>query len=229
MSLRVLVTEDEAIIRLDLVEALAAEGYTVVGDCGSGDRAVEMAVELAPDVVMLDIKMPGLDGISAARRISETSEAAIVMLTAFGQRELVSDAGEAGAMAFLVKPYRPSDLVAALELAVARRREAAGLAADAAELAAKVDHLESKLEQRKIVDRAKGRLMDAHGLSEDEAHRLIRRSAMSRRLRMADVAGEVLRGKLPAVEGPAAASPAATEAAAGTEPVAGEPAAGSRG
>lgn len=197
MSLRVLVAEDEAIIRLDLTETLAAEGYTVVGDCGRGDRAVELAVVLAPDIVMLDIKMPGLDGISAARRISECSEAAIVMLTAFGQRELISEAGAAGVMAFLTKPYRRSDLVAALELAVARRREAAGLVSDAAGLAARVDDLESRLEQRKIIARAKGRLMDARGLGENEAHRLLQQSAMSRRLPMADVAGEVLRGAFP--------------------------------
>ncbi len=190
MSLRVLVAEDEAIIRLDLVETLTAEGYTVVGDCGSGDRAVELAGELAPDIVMLDIKMPGLDGISAARRISESGDAAVVMLTAFGQRELISEAGEAGAMAYLTKPFRRADLVAALELATTRRREAA-------ELAAKADDLESRFEQRKLVDRAKGRLMDDHGLSEDQAHGLLRRSAMGRRLRMADVAAEVLSGRHP--------------------------------
>ncbi len=189
-----MVAEDEAIIRLDLIEALRGEGYDVVGDCASGDRAVEMAVELQPDIVLLDIKMPNLDGITAARRIMDKTEAAVVMLTAFAQRDLIGEASEAGAMAYLVKPYRRIDLVPTLELALARRSEAVMLAA-------KLDDLKGKFEERRVVDRAKGRLMDGYGLSEADSYRLLQHSAMATRRRMVDVAEAVVRGDPAAIAG----------------------------
>lgn len=183
------VAEDEAIIRLDLVETLREEGYDVVADCGRGDEVVQLVEEHGPDLVLLDIKMPGLDGLSAARAINEQSDAAIVILTAFSQRELIDEASDAGAMSYLVKPYQRTDLVPALELARARRQEHQALLA-------KVDELEFRVEERKLIDRAKGLLMDSHGLSEDEAFRFLQRSAMSGRRRMSDVADEVISGRL---------------------------------
>ncbi len=186
---RVVVAEDEAIIRLDLVEILADEGYVVVADCGRGDEAVGLVIEHEPDLVLLDIKMPGMDGLEAAARIRETSHAAVVMLTAFSQRELIEAASDAGAMAYLVKPYQRTDLVPALELAMARRREATALAG-------RLDEVETRLEDRKIIDRAKGRLIDEHGLSEADAFRFLQRAAMSGRTRMREVAEDVLAGGL---------------------------------
>ena len=189
MSVRVVVAEDEAIIRLDLVETLREEGYEVVADCGRGDEAVQLVEQHAPDLVLLDIKMPGMDGLSAARAINEHFDAAIVMLTAFSQRELIDEASDAGAMSYLVKPYQRSDLVPALELARARRQERQALTD-------KVSELESRMEERKLIDRSKGLLMDTHGMSEDDAFRFLQRSAMSGRRRMSDVAHEVLSGRL---------------------------------
>jgi len=185
----VVVAEDEAIIRLDLVETLRAEGYEVVADCGRGDQAVALVAEHDPDLVLLDIKMPGVDGLEAARRIRETARAAVVMLTAFSQRELIDAASDAGAMAYLVKPYQRTELVPALQLAYARRREAQVLAG-------KLDELEGRLEERKILDRAKGRLMDQEGMSETDAFRFLQRAAMSGRRRMAEVAEQVIAGRI---------------------------------
>ena len=184
-SLRVVVAEDEAIIRLDLVEALREQGYEIVGDCGRGDEAVDLVERHRPDLAILDIKMPGLDGISAARAITDRSSTAVVMLTAFNQRELIDAASDAGAMAYLVKPYSRDDLVPAIELAVARRREAD-------QLVGRVAALEAKFEERKTIDRAKGVLMDRDGVSEADAFRHLQRSAMSGRRRMIDVARELL-------------------------------------
>ncbi|MBT7430041.1 MAG: response regulator [Ilumatobacter sp.] len=189
MSVRVVVAEDEAIIRLDLVEILREEGYEVVADCGRGDEVVQLVEQHAPDLVLLDIKMPGMDGLSAARAINEQFDAAIVMLTAFSQRELIDEASDAGAMSYLVKPYQRSDLVPALELARARRQERQALTD-------KIGELESRMEERKLIDRSKGLLMDTHGMSEDDAFRFLQRSAMSGRRRMSDVAHEVLSGRL---------------------------------
>lgn len=189
MSVRVVVAEDEAIIRLDLVEILREEGYEVVADCGRGDEVVQLVEQHAPDLVLLDIKMPGMDGLGAARAINEHFDAAIVMLTAFSQRELIDEASDAGAMSYLVKPYQRSDLVPALELARARRQERQALTD-------KIGELESRMEERKLIDRSKGRLMDTHGMSEDDAFRFLQRSAMSGRRRMSDVAHEVLSGRL---------------------------------
>lgn len=185
----VVVAEDESIIRLDLVETLRAEGYEVLGDVGAGDEAVALVEELAPDVVLLDIKMPGLDGLAAARRITEGRRTAVVVLTAFSQRDLVEEAREAGAMAYLVKPYQRDDLVPAIELALARFREFRALEEQ-------VDDLEQRFETRKLVDRAKGRLMDEHGLSEADAFRFVQRTAMSTRRPMREVAVDVIEGRL---------------------------------
>ncbi len=185
----VVVAEDESIIRLDLVETLRAEGYDVVGEVGAGDEAVALVDELAPDVALLDIKMPGLDGLAAARRITEGRRTAVVVLTAFSQRELVAEAREAGAMAYLVKPYQRDDLVPAIELALARFREFRSLEDQ-------IGDLEERFEARKLIDRAKGRLMDEHGLSEADAFRFVQRTAMSTRRPMRDVAVDVIEGRL---------------------------------
>ncbi len=183
----VVVAEDEAIIRLDLVELLIDEGYDVLADCGRGDDAVRLAVDHVPDLVLLDVKMPGLTGIEAASAIVDQTSAAVVMLTAFSQRELIDEASDAGAMAYLVKPYQRDELVAALRLALARRREAEMLNG-------RVLELEARFEERKLIDRAKGRLMDELGLSENDAFAALRRDAMSGRRRMIDVANDVLAG-----------------------------------
>jgi AmiR/NasT family two-component response regulator len=182
---RVVVAEDEAIIRLDLVEILADIGYDVVGDCGRGDEALTMVRELQPDVVILDIKMPGMDGLSVARHVSEEHLAAVLIVTAFSQRDLVAEASESGALAYLVKPFERSELVPAVEVALARFRQMRALAEE-------VRTLEERLETRKIVDRAKGALMDGRGMTESEAFSWIQKTAMSDRRAMRDVAEEVL-------------------------------------
>ncbi|MEQ8842638.1 MAG: response regulator [Acidimicrobiales bacterium] len=187
--IRVVVAEDEAIIRLDLVETLTAEGYDVVADTGRGDDAVELVATFAPDVALFDVKMPGIDGIEATRAISDGNRTAVVLLTAFSDRELVEQAADAGAMAYLVKPYQRAELVPAIETALARFRERRALEA-------KVGDLTGQLEVRKLIDRAKGRLIDSHGLSEGDAFRFLQQQAMSGRRTMADVAEEVLAGTL---------------------------------
>jgi AmiR/NasT family two-component response regulator len=182
---RVVIAEDEAIIRLDLKETLEDEGYLVVGDCGRGDVAIELVRELRPDVVILDIKMPGLDGIETCRRISRERDAAVVLLTAFSQRELIERARDAGALAYLVKPFSRRELVPAVEIARARHRELRALSEHA-------ETLEERLEARKVIDRAKGRLMDDKGLTEGDAFSYIQQTAMSRRVSMRSVAQEIL-------------------------------------
>lgn len=184
---RVVVAEDEAIIRLDLVETLRAEGYDVVADTGRGDEAVKLVAEHRPDVAILDVKMPGLDGIEATRAIAAERRAAVVILTAFSQRDLVEAATEAGAMSYLVKPYEPDDLMPAVELALARFREFRALEGQVADLA-------DRLEVRKLVDRAKGKLMDDHQMSEQDAFSFIQSAAMSQRRTMRDVSGDILAG-----------------------------------
>lgn len=182
---RVVLAEDEAIVRLDLKETLEEEGYEVVGDTGRGDHAVELVSELDPDVVILDIRMPGLDGIEAASRIAASHDAAVVILTAYSQRDLVDRAIEAGALAYLVKPFQRSELVPAVEVARARHREMRALTDQARTLA-------DRLEARKVIDRAKGVLIDEAGLAEADAFRFLQTTAMSSRLTMADVAHQVL-------------------------------------
>ncbi|MFL6072177.1 MAG: ANTAR domain-containing response regulator [Mycobacteriales bacterium] len=182
---RVLVAEDEALIRLDLVEMLKEEGYDVVGEAGDGETAVNLATELRPDLVIMDIKMPVMDGIEAARRIAEARIAPVVILTAFSQRDLVERARDAGAMAYLVKPFNKGDLVPAIEVAASRYTELSALEKE-------VGDLQQRLETRKRVERAKGVLMTAHGMSEPAAFRWIQRTAMDRRVTMRDVADRIL-------------------------------------
>ncbi|MCI2421824.1 response regulator [Saccharopolyspora sp. K220] len=182
---RVLVAEDEALIRLDLVEMLREEGYQVVGEAGDGQEAVRLAEELRPDLVILDIKMPKMDGIEAASNIAGERIAPVVILTAFSQRDLVERARDAGAMAYLVKPFAKRDLVPAIELAVSRFTEVQALEAEVADLT-------ERLEARKTIERAKGLLMSQHNLSEPESFRWLQRTAMDRRTTMKAVAQAVL-------------------------------------
>ena len=182
---RVVVAEDEVLIRMDLVEMLGEEGYDVVGQAGDGETAVRLAEELRPDLVILDVKMPVLDGIAAAERIAGQRIAPVVMLTAFSQRDLVERARDAGAMAYLVKPFSQSDLVPAIEMAVSRFAELATLESEIADLT-------ERLETRKAVDRAKGVLQEQLRLSEPEAFRWIQKTAMDLRLSMRQVAEGVI-------------------------------------
>jgi two-component system, response regulator PdtaR len=186
-SRRVLIAEDEALIRLDLKEMLQEEGYEVVGEAGDGQTAVELAESEHPDLVILDVQMPRLDGLSAAERIAEARVAPVVILTAFSQRELVERARDAGAMAYLVKPFGKSDLVPAIEMAVSRFAEIVALEAE-------VDDLQQRLESRKVVERAKGVLQAEHGMTEPQAFRWIQTTAMDRRMTMRAVAESVLAG-----------------------------------
>ncbi|WP_034272251.1 ANTAR domain-containing response regulator [Haloechinothrix halophila] len=182
---RVLVAEDEALIRLDLVEMLREEGYAVVGEAADGEQAVSMAEELRPDLVILDVKMPKMDGIDAAAKITGDRIAPVVILTAFSQRDLVMRARDAGTMAYLVKPFAKRDLVPAIELAVSRFSELQALEAEVAGLT-------DRLETRKVIDRAKGLLMTSQGLTEPDAFRWIQRTAMDRRTTMKAVAEAVV-------------------------------------
>jgi AmiR/NasT family two-component response regulator len=182
---RVLVAEDEALIRLDLVEMLREEGYDVAGEAADGEEAIKLASELNPDLVILDVKMPKVDGIEAAQHIAGNRIAPVVILTAFSQRDLVERARDAGAMAYLVKPFAKRDLVPAIELAISRFNELAALEQEVAGLT-------ERLETRKIVERAKGILMTKQGLSEPEAFRWVQRTAMDRRTTMKAVAEAVI-------------------------------------
>lgn len=196
---RVLIAEDEALIRLDLAEMLREEGYHVVGEAGDGQEAVELAEKLTPDLVIMDVKMPRRDGIDAAREIAEKRIAPIVVLTAFSQRDLVERARDAGAMAYLVKPFSISDLIPAIELAVTRFSEISALEKEVASLG-------DRLETRKLVERAKGLLQSKQGMSEPEAFKWIQRAAMDRRTTMKRVAEVVLETLDPPADG-AAESP----------------------
>jgi len=186
---RVVIAEDEAIIRLDLKEILEEEGYDVVGETGRGDQAIELVRDLKPDLAILDIKMPGMDGLTAAREIASDRLAAVLILTAFSQHDLVEQARDAGALAYLVKPFQKSDLMPALEMALGRFEQIVALEHENADLA-------ERLEARKMIDRAKGRLMDEHGLSESDSWRFLQKTAMDSRRKIHDVAGDVVNGAL---------------------------------
>jgi AmiR/NasT family two-component response regulator len=186
---RVVLAEDEALIRLDLKEMLEEEGYEVVGEAGDGQTAVDLAEDLRPDLVVMDIKMPGMDGLAAAERISEKRLAPVLILTAFSQQDLVQGAAQAGAMGYLVKPFQKSDVVPAIEMAVARHQERATLEEE-------VEDLQERLETRKLVDRAKGILMDRYAMKEAEAFRFLQKAAMDGRLRLQEVARRVVDGRL---------------------------------
>jgi response regulator NasT len=195
-TIRVLIAEDEALIRLDLKEMLEEEGYTVVAEVGDGQQAVDRATELRPDLVILDIQMPVLDGLSAAEQIAGARVAPVIVLTAFSQRELVERARDAGAMAYLVKPFSKNDLVPAIEVARGRFAEMAALDGE-------VRTLEERLETRKVVEKAKGRLLADQGLTEAEAFRWIQRTAMNQRTSMKALAETILAAESQPEDSPA--------------------------
>jgi response regulator NasT len=182
---RVVVAEDESLIRIDIVEILRDNGFDVVGEAADGEKAVALATELRPDLVVMDVKMPLLDGISAAEILSKNRIAPVVLLTAFSQRELVERAAEAGALAYVVKPFTPSDLIPAIDIALTRFQQIAALEDEVSDLA-------ERLETRKVLDRAKGILNDTMGLTEPEAFRWIQKASMDRRLTMREVAQTVI-------------------------------------
>ena len=188
---RVLIAEDEALIRLDLKEMLEEEGFDVVGEASDGEAAIRLARERDPDLVIMDIKMPGLDGLTAAERVVSEGLAAVLILTAFSQRDLVQRAAKAGAIGYLVKPFQKSDLVPAIEVALARHAELQAVKKETVDLT-------EQLETRKAVDRAKGKLMDQEGLSEAQAFRAIQKKAMDERRSMKAVAEEILGAGAPA-------------------------------
>jgi response regulator NasT len=181
---RIVVAEDETLIRMDIVETLKDQGFDVVGEAGDGLKAIELAKQLKPDLMVMDIKMPDMDGLSAAEQIAQL-RIPVVFLTAFNQQELVSRASEVGAMAFLVKPFSPDDLLPAIEVALSRHQQLT-------QLEMEVSDLTERLETRKLVERAKGVLGVQMGLSEPDAFRWIQKAAMDRRIGMVDVARTIL-------------------------------------
>ena len=186
---RIVIAEDEAIIRLDLRETLEEEGYIVVADTGRGDEAIDLVRQHRPDVAIFDIKMPGLDGLNAARVVSAEKLCPVVMLTAFSQREVIEQARDAGALAYLVKPFQKTDLVPAIELAIGRFREMMTLSGER-------DALGEQLELRKLLDRAKGLLIDKYSMTEQSAFDFIQKNAMTTRAKMVDVANQILSGQI---------------------------------
>jgi response regulator NasT len=201
---RVLVAEDEALIRLDLKEMLEEEGFEVAGEAGDGETAVRLAHELKPDLVFLDVKMPVLDGLSAAEQIVAARLAPVIILTAFSQRDLIERAREAGAMAYLVKPFQKKDLIPTIEMAVSRFQEIVALEGE-------VSDLTGRLEARKLIDRAKSVLQTDHGMTEPEAFRAVQRASMDQRRSMRAVAQDVLDGQLDGVVSPPDASAGAPD------------------
>lgn len=183
--IRAVVVEDETLIRLDIVETLREAGYDVAGEATNGDEAIEAAGELQPDLIVMDVKMPGTDGITAAEKILDRQNCAIVMLTAFSQKDLVDRARDAGAMAYVIKPFTPADLLPAIEIAISRNQEIISLQNE-------VESLTEQFETRKRIDRAKGLLQDKMGLTEPEAFRWIQKTSMDRRLTMREVADAVI-------------------------------------
>jgi two-component system, response regulator PdtaR len=184
---RIVIAEDEAIIRLDLKEMLEEEGFQVVGEASDGDAAIRLATEKRPDLVIMDVKMPGMDGLTAAEKIRDEGLGAVLILTAFSQKDLVQRAAEAGAMGYLVKPFQKSDLMPAIDIAITRYRELSALRSEASDAT-------EQLEARKVIDRAKGKLMDDQGLKEADAFRHIQKQAMDARKSMREVAEEILAG-----------------------------------
>lgn len=182
---RVVVAEDESLIRIDIVEILRDNGFEVVGEASDGEKAVALATELRPDLVVMDVKMPLLDGISAAEILAKNRIAPVVLLTAFSQRELVERAAEAGALAYVVKPFTPNDLIPAIDIALTRFQQISTLEDE-------ISDLEERLATRKVLDRAKGILNDTMGLTEPEAFRWIQKASMDRRLTMREVAQTVI-------------------------------------
>jgi response regulator NasT len=189
VAVRVVIAEDEAIIRLDLREILEEQGYEVVGETGRGDEAVTLVQDRRPDLAILDIRMPGIDGLAAARQINEEGRCAVLILTAFSQRNLIEEARDAGALAYLIKPFTQAELVPAIEVALGRFREMQAIKESNSTL-------EDQLATRRVVDRAKGILMDDHGLKESEAFDFIQKTAMRDRRKMRDVAQDVIDGGL---------------------------------
>ncbi len=196
MAVRVVIAEDEAIIRLDLREILEEQGYEVVGETGRGDEAVALVREHKPDLAILDIRMPGMDGLAAAREINADGHSAVLILTAFSQRNLIEEARDAGALAYLIKPFTQAELVPAIEVALGRFKEMQAIKAENASL-------EEKLETRRLTDRAKGILMDDLGYKEAQAFDFIQKTAMRERRKMKDVAQDVIDGKVRPPEAPA--------------------------
>jgi len=188
-KIRVVVAEDEAIIRLDLIETLRSLDFDVVGECARGDIAESVIRELQPDIAILDVKMPGRSGIEVANALTADQVCAVVMLSAFSQRSLVEAAVEAGVYAYLIKPFQQSELAVQIEVALARYRETRDLNSE-------IEDLNRRLEDRVALDRAKGRLIDQHGLSEHDAMRFVQKAAMDQRRSVREVAEEVLAGRL---------------------------------
>ncbi len=193
---KVVIAEDEAIIRLDLSEILKEAGYEVVGAACRGDEALQLVQDLLPDIAILDIKMPGMDGLAVARAISEERLCAVLILTAFSQRNLIEEARNSGALGYLVKPFQKSDLIPAIEVALGRFAEREALENEVAELRDDKEAVSAKLETRKLLDRAKGMLMDEASLKEVEAFRFIQKWAMDNRTTMKDTATKILSGEL---------------------------------
>lgn len=189
MSTRVVIAEDEAIIRLDLKEILEEEGYEVVGETGRGDEAVDLVRQHDPDLAILDIRMPGMDGLSAAREIAGNRRSAVLILTAYSQRNLIEEARDAGALAYLIKPFQRSELIPAIEVALGRFREMKSLESE-------VKGLEEQLETRKVVDRAKGMLMDQFGMNENDAFSFIQKTAMQQRVKTKVIAQQIIDGEV---------------------------------
>jgi two-component system, response regulator PdtaR len=191
---RVVIAEDEAIIRLDLKEILTSAGYEVVGESGRGDEAVQLVAEHRPDLAILDIKMPGMDGLRAARAITSQYQVAVVLLTAFSQRDLIEEARDAGVAAYLVKPFQARELLPAVAGVLSRARQEWAIAAE--ESKEPTTAAEDKIATRRVVDEAKAALMDRNDLAEDEAFSFIQQTAMQNRARMRDVAQQIVDGTL---------------------------------
>ena len=189
LGVRVVIAEDEALVRLDLKEILEEEGYEVVGETGRGDEAVKLVQELSPDLAILDIKMPGQDGLTAAREITAEQRAAVLILTAFSQRNLIEEARDAGVLAYLIKPFQRTELIPAIEVALGRFNEMRALKSE-------VSNLEEQLETRRVLDRAKGILMDECGMKEADAFSFVQKTAMERRQKMKAIAESVISGDL---------------------------------